>query len=260
MQLYIAAVWRLWAVTGLALVLCLAGMETVVRTVSTTKLEHSMWGGVTLVAFLVAWLGIYASAVWAVIWAVRNAFRRQERRVMLATVVTAYAAVWLTFAGIYYAMVMTADFEDARTKNLWYFYEVVSLRTKQVTTVTRIEDQRAFRGMAPRLWLGVDAPRLRFGQATALTDAELSRVVDEAVAGDYVRGVERIAQPRFDSGARLTVLGNCLYFSVITLATVGYGDIVPEAWYSKLAVVTEVLAGMALLVVALGMVLGDWWR
>ena len=46
-----------------------------------------------------------------------------------------------------------------------------------------------------------------------------------------------------------------MYFSVITLATVGYGDIHPTSWGMRLVVSLEVLTGLILIGVALGLLL-----
>jgi hypothetical protein len=46
-----------------------------------------------------------------------------------------------------------------------------------------------------------------------------------------------------------------LYFSVITMSTTGYGDIVPRSWPSQLLVITQVVVGMAYTVALFGMVL-----
>ena len=44
------------------------------------------------------------------------------------------------------------------------------------------------------------------------------------------------------------------------MATVGYGDVHPNQWYSRLAVDMQILIGQILIVVALGCVLGRWWE
>ncbi len=45
---------------------------------------------------------------------------------------------------------------------------------------------------------------------------------------------------------------DCLHFSVVTLSTVGYGDIAPKVWYAKLAVDLEILMGLGITVLAVG--------
>jgi hypothetical protein len=58
---------------------------------------------------------------------------------------------------------------------------------------------------------------------------------------------------RFRSSAVLEVTLDCLHLSVITITTVGYGNVAPSSWYAKLASNIEALTGTVLFVVALGM-------
>ena len=50
----------------------------------------------------------------------------------------------------------------------------------------------------------------------------------------------------------LVVVVDCLHFSVETLSTVGYGDIVPVTWFAKMAVDIQVLMGLGITVLAVG--------
>lgn len=45
---------------------------------------------------------------------------------------------------------------------------------------------------------------------------------------------------------------DCFHFAIETLSTVGYGDIVPVAWYAKLAVDVEILMGLSITILAVG--------
>src|SRR5207253_1938212 len=51
-----------------------------------------------------------------------------------------------------------------------------------------------------------------------------------------------------------------IYFSAITITTVGYGDITPQCFLSRLASVSEVLAGFVLIVLAVGVYLSSGSR
>jgi voltage-gated potassium channel Kch len=47
-----------------------------------------------------------------------------------------------------------------------------------------------------------------------------------------------------------------LYFSVMTIATVGYGDIAPTRWTSRIFAIEEILSGILLLGVAFTIYVG----
>jgi hypothetical protein len=49
---------------------------------------------------------------------------------------------------------------------------------------------------------------------------------------------------------------DCLYFSLVTMATIGYGDIHPGTMIAKIATMAEILTSFGLIVVVLARVLG----
>ena len=58
--------------------------------------------------------------------------------------------------------------------------------------------------------------------------------------------------PPFLWGNALRAAVDCLHFSVVTLSTVGYGDVNPIRWYSKLAVDAQILMGLGVTVLTVG--------
>jgi hypothetical protein len=68
-------------------------------------------------------------------------------------------------------------------------------------------------------------------------------------------------QPSYLHGASAPPTGSdLLYFSVITLATVGYGDITPATEVARAVVVLEALTGQLYLVSVVAAVVGGWQR
>lgn len=60
------------------------------------------------------------------------------------------------------------------------------------------------------------------------------------------------AEPQFSLTNTLLTAIDCLYFSVTSLSTVGFGDITPTAWYARLAVSLEILTGLSITVLTVG--------
>jgi hypothetical protein len=50
---------------------------------------------------------------------------------------------------------------------------------------------------------------------------------------------------------------NMIYYSMVTIATVGYGDIVPTAWVSKLLAMSEIFVGIWFLIITLPVAVAD---
>lgn len=84
---------------------------------------------------------------------------------------------------------------------------------------------------------------LHFGQGDAPPFHGIHSIWGEQTAGRPT--------PIIFENAFLSVI-DCLHFSVITLSTVGYGDIYPTAWYSKLIVDIEILLGLGINILTIG--------
>ena len=109
--------------------------------------------------------------------------------------------------------------------------------------------ERAFVGIEARLWGTLDDD-LPLESREFQKDPQAYRV---ALARQ--RSFKDVAV--FRPGALWAVLWDCQHLSVITITTVGYGNISPNAWYAKAATNLEALTGTALLVVALALLLGS---
>ena len=51
-----------------------------------------------------------------------------------------------------------------------------------------------------------------------------------------------------------------LYFSIVTITTVGYGDITPYTRWAKILVTLEILLGSALILIYLTLVINRAWK
>ena len=147
-----------------------------------------------------------------------------------------YISVLLVFASLYFLFVFIGDFVDTRESNSYYRTEVERMRQRPDHELRyRLVSVRAFSGMNDRLWSGVEQ---RYGPLEDPRSGPPSRetLVQQSSS----------EQLPFDFQAqnRLAVWFDCLHFSTVTIATLGYGDIIPTKWYSKLAADLEVLMGI----------------
>ncbi|EOB6777518.1 ion channel [Vibrio cholerae] len=61
--------------------------------------------------------------------------------------------------------------------------------------------------------------------------------------------IERAFNQNFESSI------DSIYFSIVTITTLGYGDILPVHWLSKILVIVEVLMGVMFLAVMIGLII-----
>lgn len=183
-----------------------------------------------------------------IVIAITASFRRNTRRQMLGVVLAAYFSCAVVFAGIYYSIQALSDENYARLEINHYKYEGMKLGAHLIDRVTPYKNHRAFSGIEDHFWTTIEdeIPDI----ATAYNDSP-KRLM--AIVGNHERSLPREPQNR------LPVFLDCFHFSIMTITTVGYGDITPRERIAKLASDAEVLTGITLFVVALGMVFGNWW-
>lgn len=171
---------------------------------------------------------------------------RMPRKAQVRVIVSSYACMIVVFTGVYFSMQFAGDHEYATDHYFYYKYGGQDLARGRIQRLNPYPDTTlAFIGIKKRLWGTVDdyLPR---GIYRDLEDIERYRADWASRAGfrDVVR---------FRRDAVWPVLGDCLHLSVITITTVGYGNIAPNTWYAKLATNVEALTGTVLVVIALGM-------
>lgn len=166
----------------------------------------------------------------------------------IGIILLSYISMIVVFAGVYFSMAFLGDYDYA--VDHFFYYQTAGQRL-EAGGIKHINPypaaNRAFVGMDERLWGTVDdyIPR---GIYQGLDDIERYRARWGALLA-FEGAV------RFKRASVRPVLADCFHLSVMTITTVGYGDIAPKRWYAKLATDTQALTGTALLVVALGLTL-----
>ncbi len=187
-----------------------------------------------------------------VVMAVKRSFKPQPRERQIVVIILSYFALIITFTGAYYAMVGFGDRVDAIRKFEHYQSEKNYLDTEGNIVVRK--ETRPFRGFNYRLWSGVDWPDVEkeITRDRALSPHEPVEMIRNA------RGRQEDVI-RFQPASKVAVMGNLLYYTIVTMTTLGYGDITPTAWYTKMFASMQVLSGYTLFYIALAMVISNWW-
>ena len=172
--------------------------------------------------------------------------QRMPRRIQVRVIVHSYACMIVVFTGVYFSMQFVGDYDYAADHYFYYKSGGQDLALGRIERLNPYPDTTlAFTGIKERLWGTVDGYLPR-GIYRDLADAEEYR-------GKWAAQTDFTDIVRFRRQALWPVLGDCLHLSIITITTVGYGNIAPNTWYAKLATNVEALTGTVLVVFALGM-------
>jgi hypothetical protein len=205
-------------------------------------------------ACILAYLGYLGLTLLAITQALRFAFQNRSRNQLIAIVLAAYATVALMFACLYYTIVNASDHDDAVRKYRYYELEGRRGVSQKPGGPPLLRDARAFRGMEPRLWSGVDWQPAADQGFDALEADNRQDMFAEFVRRARSRSLAEMV--RFLPEGRPWVFLDCLHFSIVTMSTVGYGDITPSGRYTKVAVDLQILSAVLLATVAFGLALG----
>lgn len=166
-----------------------------------------------------------------------RAFQRHtpaKRQVQV--IVYAYFCMIVVFTTVYFSMEFVGDHEYAVDHYLYYKSGGEDLASGRIKRLNPYPDASfAFTGIRERLWGTVDAYLPR-GIYRDLEDPEAYR-------GRWAAQADFPEVVRFRRHAVWPVLGDCFHLSIITITTVGYGNIAPNTWYAKLATDVEALTG-----------------
>lgn len=199
-----------------------------------------------------------------------KSFKAKNRIEALSNIIHSYLATILIFAATYYQCSVLGDFTDAVNKR--ELYTLQKNRKEQIDkniTFMRVNDQRAFNGIRPRLWSGIDYPAFSLlmnydGKYNPDIHTTFTKNGYEDLS---IEQIERITNNINDSTTTVIeylkenekqVYGDCLYYSVICIATVGFGDISPNLWYCKFFTAIEIISGMTIFIFAIGFLFSRW--
>ncbi len=172
--------------------------------------------------------------------------KHRGRRKLILVLVT-YMYMIIGFANTYFLISYVGDGYDAINKFNNYYKLSQNKDTKDliIQKELRISNSNALSGIQDKLWSGVDTR-----EQLQLWNSGLSKDIAEPLPISIIlKGVEypQTQVIRYLPDNKSSVYANCLYFSTITIAALGYGDILPQSYLAKLLVCLETILGQLLL-------------
>lgn len=221
--------------------------------------QGSVIEAIILIIFFL--LSFIVPIVLSIVFTVR-CFKQSDKQKLLIEIIHAYAGVVLIFAALYFQSIVLSDRVNAFRKDKIY----TNLnKQNSLLDINSINDRRAFKGIDKRLWSSFDYPGYTFVE-NVKQDTLKWRMHSlnnfETVNYTDIKQVISLSSAGFKT-AYLTenipsVYLDCLYFSLISVATVGFGDLTPNLWYIKLFVMLEISIGMSIFIFAIGFLFSDF--
>lgn len=202
-----------------------------------------------IIGFLLSFLVPVSLAVYGLI----SATRVPSKTYGLTILLFSYLALIISFASLYYTVIWVSDMQDAVDQ--YYYYRHVrkawSIRLK-LDPPRRTESSRAFKGIERHLWSGIEESARPF-----YYQADMQAPVPDILAlTDFPDDGFPKHVVEYDQKALWPVFLDAIHYSIVTMATVGYGDIIPQTRLAKVVTDIQIISGQALFVFALGLVFG----
>jgi hypothetical protein len=183
--------------------------------------------------------------------ALRKTFRIESRFTLLGSILACYFFVIVVFAGIYYALSGLGDLVDAEHAHEYYEEQRLGLESGAIDeALPRSSHARSFNGIEERLWTGVHSC-----VPPHMAEVETSQTLPHFLDATRLPFEDCVV---FRGENRVPVFLACLHFSIVTMTTLGYGDITPAGTMSRAAADLQILASVTLFTLGLGMVFGGF--
>ncbi len=193
-----------------------------------------------------------------------NCFTIKAKKKCLIHILHSYFATIFIFAGLFYQCCVFGDYEDAVQKEITYRYQKnQKINSSSKFLFLKVSDQRAFKGIKPRIWSGYDYPsdRVIFEKNLPESWHHFTKNENDDLSIESIESIVLNTEKNeieYQHQNCLEVYIDCLYFSTVSIATVGFGDISPNLGYTKLFAILEILIGISIFVFALGMLFSNW--
>ncbi|TLU67216.1 two pore domain potassium channel family protein [Thalassotalea litorea] len=169
-------------------------------------------------------------------------FQQDVKNRVLADLAATYLSTIIVFSSGYYLISSLADYRHY--VNEYHHYQTLP---KHFQDIEYPYNTRGFVGINHSMFMGVselvDDIEVKYGQPASASQK-----------WQAVHNLEDVFLPQYNSEKRSLYFLECFYFSVVTVTTLGYGDITPNFWFVKIAASIQSLLGVAIVAVGFGLI------
>lgn len=216
-----------------------------------TKMYYGKAGSLELIYFIAPFVII----IFAVPLGVWLSFRDTYKQYLLYIILTTYICTIVNFACCHFNYYAMTNYDDILEEHA-YYYRAGEEQAKhhQSTIALRSKNTLSLKGI-DKFWT-------MKASSNRSSESVLAPPSDQELLQSYISlAHKRLPKTiQFKSECFWDIFWDCIYFSVTTICTVGYGDISPTNAVSKKIVDAEALIGQVLLVVAIGRVFARSWE
>jgi hypothetical protein len=203
------------------------------------------------ILIIIILLLIPVAFIYAIFHVIHMTLTGASRNLQMGSVLLSYISVIFVFSGFYYFQSAIADLYDAKEEYLYY----EELRRPELTKAVEIYGKmlhrkasyRAFNGMSASVWHGLRDKVSGWPEEAGLPPVR--KLIDAA----RLPITEVVT---FNDGAKPRVYFDCLYFSIITITSTGFGDITPVNTVGKMFASLESIMGVLLVAIGIAVALG----
>lgn len=241
----------------IGVILCTSGSFTFYKIL---QLTHQGTITESILLFVYFLLSFFVPIILSIIFTI-GCFKQKEKTKLLIEIIHAYAGVILIFAALYFQSIVLSDRINSYLNDK---INSVLLLSNEADILSLQQERRAFKGIEKRLWSSFDYPSTE--QIRLLASDSLKWKIHqlnnfESVSTDEMKQLMNLtnsSSPYYLNDNISAVYLDCIYFSLVCVTTVGFGDISPNIWYTKLFVMLEIAIGMSIFIFAIGFLFSDF--
>lgn len=231
---------------------------------------------ITSIFFTILPLASIMCFVILVAYLLNTCFRNKSitRKKALTTVISSYVCIIFTFASIYSLISFFSDASSSYGEYCYYSKEFNHIgnnmseleKKKIISNLDFYNAQYAFSGIKNKFFYTSTHPTTNL--LNSYEQYRIKNLSDTTLSGKqkllwyYYNAYKYAPNPKaFFSSTTLSEYASAyieyLYFSMITITTVGYGDIIPTSNSARLLTSMEILIGQVIIVIAIALVISN---